>query len=120
MRINNSNSVCVCNCVYACRHNINGQGGTIYVVIHGPAGPLMYPDQISRYSTSIGPVLHERCFVDNMPVMLMMSNSTPHCRFIMMPCNIGQHLHLFLIGQDGGHDGIPEHNVQLMVSKKIV
>ena len=30
--------------------NINGPGGTIYVVIFGPAGPLMYPDQISRYS----------------------------------------------------------------------
>ena len=34
--------------------NINGPGGTIYVVIFGPAGPLMYPDQISRYRTHIG------------------------------------------------------------------
>ena len=31
--------------------NINGPGGTIYVVILGLAGPLMYPDQISRYSS---------------------------------------------------------------------
>ena len=30
--------------------NINGLGWTIYVIIFGPAGPLMYPDQISRYS----------------------------------------------------------------------
>ena len=29
--------------------NINDPDGTIYVVIFGPAGPLMYPDQISRY-----------------------------------------------------------------------
>ena len=29
--------------------NINGPGGTIYVVIFGPAGLLMFPDQISRY-----------------------------------------------------------------------
>ena len=29
--------------------NINGPSGTIYVVIFAPAGPLMYPDQISRY-----------------------------------------------------------------------
>ena len=29
--------------------NINGPGGTTYVVIFGPAGPLMYPDQISHY-----------------------------------------------------------------------
>ena len=31
--------------------NINGLGGTIYVLIFGLAGPLMYPDQISRYSS---------------------------------------------------------------------
>ena len=30
--------------------DIDGPGGTIYVDILGPAGPLMYPDQISRYS----------------------------------------------------------------------
>ena len=29
--------------------NINGPAGTIYVVIVGLAGPLMYPDQIFRY-----------------------------------------------------------------------
>ena len=29
--------------------NINGPGGTNYVIIFGPAGPLMYPDQISHY-----------------------------------------------------------------------
>ena len=29
--------------------NINGPGGTIYVIIFGPAGLLMYPDQIFRY-----------------------------------------------------------------------
>ena len=29
--------------------NIDGPGGTIYVVILGPAGPLMYPDQISCF-----------------------------------------------------------------------
>ena len=29
--------------------DINGPGGTIYVVTLGPVGPLMYPDQISRY-----------------------------------------------------------------------
>ena len=29
--------------------NIDGPGGTIYVIILGPARPLMYPDQISRY-----------------------------------------------------------------------
>ena len=29
--------------------NINDPGGTNYVVIFGPAGPLMYLDQISRY-----------------------------------------------------------------------
>ena len=29
----------------------------------------------------------------------------------MMPCNI--------IGQDGGHDGMPEYMVQLSVSEKI-
>ena len=43
--------------------------------------------------------------------MHMMSNSTPHCRSIMMPCNITD--------QDGGHDGIPEYKVQLIVSEKI-
>ena len=32
--------------------DINGPGGTIYVVIFGPAGPLMHPDQISRYRPS--------------------------------------------------------------------
>ena len=31
--------------------NINDLGGTIYIVIFGPAGPFMYPDQISCYST---------------------------------------------------------------------
>ena len=30
-------------------NDINGLGGTIFVVILGPARPLMYPDQISRY-----------------------------------------------------------------------
>ena len=29
--------------------NIDGPGGTIYVVILGPARPLMYPDKISHY-----------------------------------------------------------------------
>ena len=33
--------------------NINGPGGTIHVVIFGPAGPLMYPDQISCYRTRL-------------------------------------------------------------------
>ena len=32
---------------------INGPGGTIYIVIIDSAGPLMYPDQISRYSCFI-------------------------------------------------------------------
>ena len=29
--------------------NINGLGGIIYLIILGPAGPFMYPDQISHY-----------------------------------------------------------------------
>ena len=33
--------------------NINGPGMTTYVIIFGPAGPLMYPDQISRYRPSM-------------------------------------------------------------------
>ena len=31
--------------------NINGPGGPFMFDIIGPAGPLMYPDQIFRYST---------------------------------------------------------------------
>ena len=33
--------------------NINGPGGPFMFDIIGPAGPLMYPDQIFRYSTTI-------------------------------------------------------------------
>ena len=40
--------------------DINGLGGTIYVVIFGPAGPLMYPDQISHYSCLHYSVLQKR------------------------------------------------------------
>ena len=32
--------------------NINGPGGPFMLDIIGPAGPLMYPDQISRYRSS--------------------------------------------------------------------
>ena len=32
--------------------NINGPGGPFMFDIIGPAGPLMYPDQIFRYSPS--------------------------------------------------------------------
>ena len=28
---------------------INGPGGIIYLIILGPAGPFVYPDQISHY-----------------------------------------------------------------------
>ena len=31
--------------------NINGPGEINYVVIIGPAGPLMYPDQLCCYSS---------------------------------------------------------------------
>ena len=39
--------------------DIDGPGGTIYVDILGPAGPLMYPDQISRYRL-LDEMLHDR------------------------------------------------------------
>ena len=34
---------------------MNDPGGTIYVIVLGPARPLMYPDQISRFI----PMTHE-------------------------------------------------------------
>ena len=37
--------------------NINGPGGPFMLDIIGPAGPLMYPDQISRYRPQERPIL---------------------------------------------------------------
>ena len=47
----------ICGLDYLCfrqttYHNINSPGKTIYVIILDPAGPLMYPDQITYYSIS--------------------------------------------------------------------
>ena len=37
--------------------NINGPGGAFMFDIIGPAGPLMYPDQIFRYSAKLMSIL---------------------------------------------------------------